>query len=283
MTAAETVHVAAGRRLVNRKAAQLLTEASTDPRSQLLASVSGPGGSGKSTLLENLAAVYSEAGIPVSSGRQVLQQGAVDEGTTVLIDDAHQWNDPELERIHRLVDGQPVNVVVAYRLWPQLPALKRLTATLEAHRRPVLLGPWTRDDVAAHAADTHGEPLPGPVVDRIFELTGGMPWLVQHALEAMGDRGRTLPKDPLEYGGLVDQVGYELERLEPNLRELLLALAVGFDPAGPMPAEVEDTLGGIDPLMSQPGVGGPSTWPSPTGLPRSFPQCRRRDHRHSGR
>ncbi len=224
-----------------------------DPRSQLLASVSGPGGSGKSTLLENLAAVYCEAGIPVSSGKQVLLQGAVDEGTTVLIDDAHQWNDPELERIHRLVDGQPVNVVVAYRLWPQLPALKRLTATLEAHRRPVLLGPWTRDDVAGHAADTRGEPLPGPVVDRIFELTGGMPWLVQHALEATADRGRTLPKDPLEYGGLVDQVGYELERLEPNLRELLLALAVGFDPAGPMPAEVE---GGIDALLSQASAAG---------------------------
>ncbi|UNK46309.1 LuxR C-terminal-related transcriptional regulator [Arthrobacter sulfonylureivorans] len=256
MTAARTVHVAAGRRLVNRKAAQLLTEASTDPRSQLLASVSGPGGSGKSTLLENLAVVYSEAGIPVRTGRQVLQQGAVDEGTTVLIDDAHQWDDPELERIHRLVDGQPVNVVVAYRMWPQLPALNRLTTTLETHRRPVLLGPWNRDEVAAHTATTHGEPLPGSVVDRIFELTGGMPWLVQHALEAMSSRGRTLPQDPLEFGGLVDQVGYELERLAPDLRELLLALAVGFDPAGPMPAEVEDTLGGIDPLMSQAAAAG---------------------------
>ena len=80
-----------------------------------------------------------------------------------------------------------------------------------------------------------------------------MPWLVQHALEAMGDRGRTLPKDPLEYGGLVDQVGYELERLEPDLRELLLALAVGFDPAGPMPAEAG---GGIDSLISQASAAG---------------------------
>src|SRR6185312_16857293 len=104
-----------------------------------------------------------------------------------------------------------------------------------------------------HAADTRGEPLPSPVVDRIFELTGGMPWLVQHALEATADRGRTLPKDPLEYGGLVDQVGYELERLEPNLRELLLALAVGFDPAGSMPAEVE---GGIDARLSQASAAG---------------------------
>jgi DNA-binding CsgD family transcriptional regulator len=256
MTAARAVHVAAGRRLVNRKAAQLVTEAAADPRSQLLASVSGPGGSGKSTLLENLAAVYSEAGIPVSSGRHVLQRGAVDEGTTVLIDDAHQLNDPELERIHRLVDGQHVNVVVAYRMWPQLPALKRLTATLEAHRRPLLLGPWTRDDIAAHAADTGGEALPGAVVDRIFELTGGMPWLVQHAVEAMGDRGRALPKDPLKFGGLVDQVGYELERLEPELRELLLALAVGFDPAGPMPDDVEEAPGGIDPLISQAAAAG---------------------------
>ncbi|MFT4470441.1 LuxR C-terminal-related transcriptional regulator [Arthrobacter sulfonylureivorans] len=256
MTAARQSQVAAGRRLVNRKAAQLLAEASTDPRSRLLASVSGPGGSGKSTLLENLAVVYSEAGIRVSSGRDVLQRGAVDEGTTVLIDDAHQLNDRDLEHIHRLVEQQSVNVVVAYRMWPQLPALKRLTSTLEAYRRPVLLGPWTRDDVAAHLAATHGEPLPGPIIDQVFDLTGGMPWLVQHVLEALNEWHHPVPNDPLEFGGLVDQIGYELDRLEPGLRELLLALAVGFDPAGPLPAEVEDTPGGIDPLMSQAAAAG---------------------------
>jgi DNA-binding CsgD family transcriptional regulator len=240
----------AARRLVNRDATQLLTEAATEPTSRLLATVSGPGGSGKSLLLETLAAAYEEAGVPVSSGRQALGQDPVDEGTAVLIDDAHQLDDAELERVHRLADEQNVNLVVAYRSWPKLPALQRLTAVLEAHRRPVLLGPWTRQDVARYAAAARSDRLPAPVIDQVFRLTSGLPWLVQHVLEAIDD-DRHIPSDPVKFGGLVNHVGYELERLEPNLRELLLALAVGFDPAGPLPSGLRELPGGIGPLMSQ--------------------------------
>jgi DNA-binding CsgD family transcriptional regulator len=204
----------------------LLTDASSAD-ARLLAAVSGARGAGKTTLLDELDRQFHAAGIPV--GRDdpgLLPPGA---GSLLLVDDAHWLDEPALHEMSELVEGGDVQMVVAYRPWPHSPALSRLVAALERYRPPVVLGAFTREEVAAHLSSVVPEGAPPGLVTRVFEATGGMPWLVDRVARAVAaspsTAGFATQVPPL----VSELIGIELETLPAELHELLLALAVGFD------------------------------------------------------
>lgn len=197
------------------------------PGLRLLAGVTGTGGSGKSALLDQLEARYR------ASNRQVLRQpGEVvrsrdDDSAVLLVDDAHQLDDAALGGIAELVDASHVDLIVAYRPWPQPAGLRLLTTAIERHRPPVVLGPVPREEIAAGVESLLGLTPDAAFVDSIAEATAGMRWLVSRVLPAVSAEGGratlTVGRD------VMDQLGYELDALDPELRNFLLALAVGFD------------------------------------------------------
>ena len=232
-------------------AASFLAEVAATPHARLLAGISGPAGSGKSALLGELEAQYRAANVPVCRDHAELRAGAIAERGAVLVDDAHQLGDPELTRLHSLVAEQHVSLVVAYGLWPQPPALMRLAGALEQHHPPVVLCPLPLEDIAACAAAALGHAPPTALVDQVAELTGGVPWLVHLLLAAQHHDHRRIPSSPLVSHDVIDQLGVHLGTVERDLRELLLALTVGFDLSGQLPSSLELTHGSVDTLVAQ--------------------------------
>src|SRR3954451_3506268 len=156
-------------------AASLLDEVSTAPDARLVAGVLGPGGSGKTALLDHLGARYRDAGLPV---HRALPGRPWTGRAVVLIDDAHQLSATVLAQLAALVDQPETDLVVAYRLWPDRPELRRLATALEERHPLVVLAPFTRQEIAGHLLAASGA-APPATVEELRRLTGGLPWLVQ--------------------------------------------------------------------------------------------------------
>ncbi|WP_307806934.1 LuxR C-terminal-related transcriptional regulator [Naasia sp. SYSU D00057] len=224
-------------------AASALLELAREGR--LVAGLTGPGGTGKSSLLDQLAAAYRADGrklyrdleeLPGNGGRAAL-----------LIDDAHLLPDERIAQLRAALRRDDLDVLVAYRLWPDRPALRRLAADLEHFHPPVVLGSLTPSEIARAAAAAWGMLPTEEAVEEIRRVTGGQPWLVHRALAAGPEIGRPGPVPP----DLLDQLGYELEGIDADLHSLLVALAVGFDLSGPLPASLGDLDGRVDQLFSR--------------------------------
>jgi DNA-binding CsgD family transcriptional regulator/tetratricopeptide (TPR) repeat protein len=232
-------------------AGSLLAEVAAAPESRFLTGISGLAGSGKSALLDDLEAHYRSVGVPVHRDHDGLRPDLSTGRGAVLVDDAHQLGDNALTRIHSLVDERDVDVVVTYGLWPQPPALQRLVAALEQHHPEVVLGPFSRTEIATAAEASLRRPVPTKFVDQVAESTGGVPWLVHLVLNnAAGGGGHAL-SGQLNSRGVMSQLGYELDTAHHELRELLLALAVGFDLSGRLPAHLESSGDHLDELVTR--------------------------------
>ncbi|WP_460463757.1 LuxR C-terminal-related transcriptional regulator [Arthrobacter pigmenti] len=232
-------------------ASSLLHEVSADARVRLLTGVAGPGGSGKSTLLDDLEAQYRTEAVKVRRSLPGIGGNGVTAPAAVLIDDAHELGGYALERIQALIDEPGVHLVVAYRTWPQVSALKRLTGALEQYHAPVVLGPWSREEIAAHVSAAFGAPVPATLIERIATLTGGMPWLVHRVTAALRQHDRRSAAGSVIPQGLTAELGYELSGVDSGLRRLLLAVTVGFDLSAPVPPVLQDAGQSIDDLVAQ--------------------------------
>ena len=224
----------------------LLAEVAAAPDDRVLAGISGLAGSGKSALLDDLEEHYRSVGVPVYRDHAGLRPNL--HGGAVLVDDIHHLGDSALTRIHELVEEGDIDLIVTYSLWPQSPALRRLVDALDQHHPPVVLGPFSRAEIAAVVEAKLQRPAPAAFVDQVAELTGGVPWLV-HLVLASTTTVDGQPASPLSTRGLTAELGYELDTAHGDLRELLLALAVGFDFSGALPAPLEGA--GIDELMTR--------------------------------
>jgi DNA-binding CsgD family transcriptional regulator len=216
------------------------------PHAPLRVGISGVGGAGKSTLLAELETHYRAAGVEVRRGHNELDSHVLSGRGAVLIDDAHKLADSDLNRIHSLLEHRDLDLVVAYRFWPQPPALVRLAGVLERHHPAVVLGPLDREAVSTEVTAALGKPAPRALIDSVVDFTAGMPWLVHRVTNGMDDR-----IDPLNLHDVMNQLGYELDAIDPDLRELLLALAVGFDLCGRIPSTLEHASTSVDGLVAE--------------------------------
>lgn len=106
-------------------------------------------------------------------------------------------------------------------------------------------------EVAAHAEAAWERPVSTSFAEQLAEATGGVPWLVHLVVaSAVQDDDHAFSR-PLISQGVIDQLGSELDTVHGDLRELLLALAVGFDLSDRLPSTLEETGAGIDDLVSR--------------------------------
>ncbi|MHA7264201.1 LuxR C-terminal-related transcriptional regulator [Arthrobacter sp. TMN-37] len=227
-----------------------------DPHLRLVAGVSGAGGTGKSALLDLAEEHYRAAGVGVVRGPAALGPPLRGTRRAVIIDDAHLLDDAALARISSIIEDRADHVIVSYRTWPRTSGLERLAAVLEQHHPPVVLGPLGSDDLARYLGAALGEPVPPATLELVAELTGGMPWLVQRVTAGLQQQGRGTDTVPEVPRGVMDQLGYELDGVETALRELLLAMAVGFAPPRQVPPGLEGSGTPIDALLAKGRAGG---------------------------
>lgn len=198
-----------------------------DPSAPLSIAVVGPGGSGKSALLAALREAYLAAAVTVV-GMDAVQPGIEPpSGSAVLVEDAHQLDGRDLDRLYRFALATDARIVVAYRPWPRKPELDALEDTLSRRQPPVLLGRLNRRGTQIRCAALLGQVPPAAMIDLVCEQTGGSPMLIDRLVTSLRLDGRfdgdsaKLPQD------VIDRVRYDLDRLPRPLRALLLAVALG--------------------------------------------------------
>ncbi|MDD9205777.1 hypothetical protein PU560_04755, partial [Georgenia sp. 10Sc9-8] len=209
----------------------LRAEVEANSRDRLLVAITGPRGSGKSLLLADLAAVYRAAGVDTRRGDREIDLIDLPDRCAILVDDAHVLAEDALNRLHGFIDNPETHLAVAYRPWPQPPALRLLVEALEQQRPPVVLGALTPEEVAAYFSTALGRTVPASTVEAVTELTGGMPWLLQRTLGSVHEGA--IRSSAVAPPAVVEELRHDLDRLEDDLRDFLLALAVGFDLADP--------------------------------------------------
>ncbi|MGH3834656.1 MAG: LuxR C-terminal-related transcriptional regulator [Pseudonocardiaceae bacterium] len=235
-------------------AAWIFRQIATAPSAPLTAAIVGPGGTGKSALLDALAREYQKAGTAVvrPSSAAGLRLDTLDPNGPVLVDDAHRLDQAALEGLRTFAETETARLIVAYRPWPQSRGLSALGASLARRRSPVVVGHLARTAVGARIAGRVGCTPPDPLVDLVLEQTGGLASLVDLVTQALQDTGRFDPRRPEQFrrpdrvnvsASLAERLRYQLEALDPEIYQLLQAMAVG----AALDAEVLGPLLDVDP------------------------------------
>jgi DNA-binding CsgD family transcriptional regulator len=211
----------------------LLDAIDADPHAPTSVAIHAPGGYGKSTLLRELARIWQGAGVSVVDAWQDGTE-TTDESCVLLVDDAHLLDESRLRDLRQLVETRRPRLALAYRPWPRPSALVELTDLLKRDRSPLLLGPFTEQQTAAHLTLSCGAEAHPAMVKFVHAQTGGVPRYVDRMARALCAPGGTgaggtggLPTEAPRSAVL--QFGADLEDLDPDVRRLLLAAAVGVD------------------------------------------------------
>ncbi|RZS67607.1 DNA-binding CsgD family transcriptional regulator [Agromyces ramosus] len=205
-----------------------------DGRAPVHAGVTGPGGSGKSTLLDELAVALRSEGMDVVRGLDEYGRADVDpERVALLVDDAEHLGDDDVAALTSLMRTDGPHVVVAFRPWPRSEAVAGLVDRLGRQRPHLVLEHLSTSDVRERAVELLGDPLPDDAVDRVLDLARGNARYVDHVLLAVReDAWDLLETSPLPSSAL-ERLRHRLDRLDPDLLDFLVALAVGFSVSGP--------------------------------------------------
>ncbi|HEX5856582.1 MAG TPA: hypothetical protein VFY91_00595, partial [Microbacterium sp.] len=146
--------------------------------------------------------------------------------TVLLVDDAQRLDPEQLAALAQRVDRAEAPTVVACRPWPSQPVLHDITRSLERSQSAIVLGHITAGELhaGAHAA---GRPLAPSCVSSIIELTGGITWLVLHALavhdeiDCEADREHRGISDALQ-----DAIAHRLLSVDADLRHAVEIVSV---------------------------------------------------------
>lgn len=242
------------------QAEELLRSVGTEPRTPFVTGIVGAGGCGKTTVLDELARVCAQAGVAIG-GLDAVAAAIEDPGrAVVLVDDAQDLDDVDIELV-RVLAGKPgARLAVAYRPWPRRSALSALVRS----RPPLVLGPLTRRHLTERVRGLLGTTASPAVLEWLWTRTAGLPRLVDRTVAALRESGDVEHPAPGQEPGLVEQLRYDLDRLDPDVLRLLLAMALGAgrdpDLLGQVleaaPPRVSDLLAGAQAsgLLSAAGV-----------------------------
>jgi DNA-binding CsgD family transcriptional regulator len=199
-----------------------------NPRAPMSVGIPAPGGYGKTIVLRELARIYRRAGVTVVDEWQD-EAETVDQDCVLLVDDAHLLDGSRLRAVRRLVETRRPRLAVAYRPWPRPAALAELAELLKRDRSPLMLCPFTEDQIAAYLTATNGAEACPAVVKFVHAQTGGVPRFVDRlarALRADSDVAGGLPTE-VPHSAVI-QFGSDLEDLDLDVQRLLLAAATGL-------------------------------------------------------
>ncbi|MFF3853932.1 LuxR C-terminal-related transcriptional regulator [Micromonospora sp. NPDC002575] len=230
--------------LLGRERRSLLDRLAADPAAPFALAVTGPGGHGKTALLGEVARRCRQAGQTVLSTVPAAT-APPEPGTVLLVDDAHLLDDARLGVLRALVDAGRHRIAVAYRPWPRRAALVELADALRRHAEPVLLVPFTPEQTAARCAAAPEQARRADLADHVQAQTAGVPRDVDRLVRGLSAApapdlpatpGPTPPAMPAPGGtaspgeppqSALVEFGPDLDRLTPDARRLLLALAAG--------------------------------------------------------
>ncbi|MEU8165139.1 LuxR C-terminal-related transcriptional regulator [Micromonospora sp. NPDC049004] len=233
--------VVESRLVLGRAPKALLDRVADDPTGPLLVGLAGPAGHGKTALLAELTRIGRRAGLTVRTGVPE-PTDPVDPAELLLVDDAHLLDDERVGVLLDLVATRRHRLVVAHRPWPRSVAFSELTDVLRREGQAVLLGPYGREQTAAHLAAAAPELAHrGDLVDYVHTQTGGVPRDVERltrGLRAVPGLS-SAPTEPPR--SVVLEFAPELEIQPTAVRRLLLAVAAGV----PLPVTM------LGPLLDQ--------------------------------
>ncbi len=206
-----------------------------DGSTHVHAGISGPGGSGKSTLLDELSEALRSDGIVVVRSLDDLTHPDIDQArTALLIDDGEQLSDADLAELATLCRDTGPHMVAAFRPWPRSEALATLSDHLGRQRPLIMLHHLSAIGVRERAAAFLGEPLQEDHVDRLLDTTRGNPRLVDLVLAAVRDEGWDIRESGALPTTVLEHLRHQFDRLDEELFDFLVALAVGFSAPGPI-------------------------------------------------
>lgn len=216
--------VTASTTVLNRQARAAL--ASVKLKDQPRCFTVGPAGSGKSTLLQLCAQALREAGRRVQFLTPDTDVAAVPAADVLVVDDLQTLPHERLAAILARAADPTAGLVVAMRPWPRPDLTTDIARCLDREAPPVVLGQVARSDVLTHLEE-QGTTLDDACLSQVMALTGGVTWLVSHALAAHDDRdcAHDPHHDDLRHA-VESQVAHRLDTLPEPLRRAIEHLGI---------------------------------------------------------
>ncbi|NCD19363.1 MAG: LuxR family transcriptional regulator [Actinobacteria bacterium] len=194
----------------------------TPPRALIV----GTAGSGKTALLRQLNDILDVRGVAVSVFRDGMDLGDVPMSDVLVVDDLHLLDSAHAEAVRVRSADPSAALIVATRPMPQSTVISDISRRLERSVPAIVLGQVSRSDVLAHLEE-QGETISPSCLDQLLGMTGGVTWLVSHALAT--HHVRDCDDDSRHHGlrrSLEARIIHRLDSLEPPLRRMIESVSV---------------------------------------------------------
>lgn len=187
--------------------------------------VVGPAGSGKSTLLNQLEELLHHRGIAHRRWEGSADPAQVPPSEVLLVDDLHLRDAAQVEAIQLRAADPDAALVVASRPWPRSTGMTEISRALDRSSPPLILGQVSRSDVLTYLEE-RGQAFSSACLDRLLAVTGGVSWLVSHALSSHDGRDCVDDDDHLEMRRALEaRIAHRLDTLDEPLRRTVERLS----------------------------------------------------------
>lgn len=188
--------------------------------------VVGPAGSGKSNVLRDLHDLLVRDGLQVRMADDELDIGAVPASEVLLVDNLATLSPTRQDAVLRRAGDPDAALVAASRPWPRSATTAEVSRRLESSAPVIVLGQVTRADLISYRAEK-GQRIPPECLDDILTLTGGISWLVSHALSHHDEAECRDAHHAALRHVLEQRIAHRLDSVDDRLRRTIQAICLG--------------------------------------------------------